>query len=174
MNCRLGVVLILGVAIGVAVLRLVASPQNEKDFELNTVLMKSTFKLEGHTAQGQPTIGTAFIMGRPYSHPPADQPQKARYVLITAAHVLNEMQGDTAIIHLRRRLDADNWARTPFPIAIRAGGQPLWKKHPDADVAVMYLSLPKDASLELLSTDLLADDKVMQTYEIHPGDELKC
>jgi len=152
-----------------------AAPQSQKDYDINTALMKVTFKLEGRNAQGQPTLGTAFIMGRPYSHPPANQPQKSRFVLITAAHVLEEMQGDTAILHLRRKMDANNWVRTPFPVPLRANGQPLWKKHPNADVAVMYIALPKeDVPIEQFSTELLADDKILEQYEVHPGDELKC
>jgi hypothetical protein len=174
MNSRLAAGFVLAVAIGVAVFQLKASPQAEKDYDINTALMKATFKIEGRTVQGQPTFGTAFIMGRPYSHPPADQPRKIRFVLITAAHVLNEMQGDQAILHLRRNVNADNWVRVPFPIAIRTNGQAIWKKHPDADVAVMYIALPNDAPFEHFSTDMLADDKMMENYEIHPGDELKC
>jgi hypothetical protein len=149
-------------------------PQSDKDFDLNTVLMESTFKLEGQTAQGQTTIGTAFVMGRPYPRKPGEQAQKARYVLITAAHVLEEMQGDTATLYLRRKIDNDNWAKVPLAIPIRANGQPLWTKHPSADVAVMYIRLPSEVSIPLLSTDLLADDSMIQQYEIHPGDELKC
>ena len=150
------------------------SPQAEKDYDLNTAVMDSTFKLEGTTIQGQPTLGTAFIMGRPYLHPPADQPHKARFVLITAAHVLEEMQGDTAVLHLRRRIDTDTWMPAPLVIPIRENGHPVWIKHPDADVAVMYLRLPKENTPDLLSTDMLADDDLIRKYEIHPGDELKC
>lgn len=42
-------------------------PQNvtNQDFELNTILMQSTFMLQGKNAQGQDTIGTGFVMGRP-------------------------------------------------------------------------------------------------------------
>src|SRR5260370_1356356 len=152
MNSRLAAGLVLAVAIGVAVFQLKASPQAEKDYDINTALMKATFKLEGRTAQGQPTIGTAFVMGRPYPHPPADQPQKFRIVLITAAHVLSEMQGDQAILHLRRKVNIDNWVRIPFPITIRASGQAIWKKHPDADVAVMYIDLPSEILIEQFST----------------------
>lgn len=164
----------IGFIICIALTGVGASAQTEKDYDMNTALMKATFKLEGRTTQGQPTVATAFIMGRPYPHPPADQPQKARYVLITAAHVLNEMQGDQAILHLRRKVNTDNWVRFPFPIPIRANGQPLWKKHPNADVAVMYVGLPRDVLIEQFSTDMLADDEMMEKYEIHPGDELKC
>lgn len=145
--------------------------QNQKDmtnFELNTALMESTFKIEGPNS-----TGTSFIMGRPFVHPPADQPNLAALVLITAAHVLNEMRSDVATLHERRKVGG-TWVRVPHPVPIRANGQPLWKKHPDADIAVMYVSLPKDDSRELLSTDVLADDKMLADYEIHPGDDLAC
>jgi hypothetical protein len=38
----------------------------------------------------------------------------------------------------------------------------------------MYIALPKDAMFEQFSTELLADDKMIEQFEIHPGDELKC
>jgi hypothetical protein len=57
------------------------APQNtpSKDIELNSVLMECTFKLEGQNAQGQVTMGTGFVMGRPI----LNTPDRARYVLIT-------------------------------------------------------------------------------------------
>ncbi len=148
--------------------------QEAEDFELNTVLMESTFRIEGRNAQGQPTMGTAFVMGRPYPNQLPNQSQKARYVLITAAHVLEEMQGESTTLHLRRKTDATNWGRVPFPIQIRSNGKALWTKHPDADVAVMYVRIPNMVSIPILSTDLLADDKVLSEFQIHPGDNLEC
>jgi hypothetical protein len=65
----------------------------EKEFELNRIMMESTFMIEGHSSTG-PSIGTAFILGRPI--PNSD---RARYVMVTAAHVLEEMQRDVAVIH---------------------------------------------------------------------------
>jgi hypothetical protein len=145
-----------------------------EDIELNTVLMESTFRIEGKNAQGQPTMGTAFVMGRPFPNQTANQPPKGRYVLITAAHVLEEMQGDMAVLHLRRKTDATNWVRVPYPFSVRSNGQPLWIKHPSADVAVMYIRIPNDVSIPILSTDLLADDKTLTEFGIHPGDNLEC
>ena len=52
--------------------------------ELNTVLMRSTFKLEG-----KGSIGTAFIIGRPTKK----DTTKAYYVMVTAAHVVEQMGG---------------------------------------------------------------------------------
>jgi len=130
--------------------------------------MESTFKIEGTGVQGA-TLGTGFIMGRPFPN----QPSKARYVLITAAHVLEEMQGDSASLHLHTRAGNGSWVRTIIPLPIRNNNQRLWTKHPDADVAVMYIRLPNN-SIPLLPTELLADDKALSEFEIHPGDELQC
>jgi len=144
------------------------NPVPSKDIELNTLLMESTFKIEGKATQGS-TIGTAFIMGRAYPN----QPAKARYVLITAAHVLEDMQGDMGVLHLRTKTSDGGWTRTAFPLAIRTNGQPLWKKHPEADVAVMNVRLPQN-SIPLLPTEMLADDAILSEFEIHPGDDLEC
>jgi len=57
--------------------------------------MESTFMIQGQASQGS-TIGTVFILGRPV---PNTDPPKGKYVMVTAAHVLEEMLGDNAIIH---------------------------------------------------------------------------
>ncbi len=146
--------------------------------ELNTVLMNCTFMIEGQAGPGQATLGTAFLMGRPYPGQEANtnQGKRARYVLITADHVLEEMQGDSAVLDLRHQNDDGTWVRLPLPIPIRRNSQPLWTKNPDADVAVMYVQVPSAASLPSLvvSTDLLADDATLSQFDIHPGDELFC
>lgn len=139
--------------------------------ELDTTLMQSTFKLQSIAPQGQPvTLGTVFIMGRPYP----TQPNLARYVLITAAHVLEGIPGDVATLNLRRKNAQGDWERLPVPLQIRNNGNQLWVKHPQADVAVMYIGLPPGVSIPLASTDLLADDAILERFEIHPGDILLC
>jgi hypothetical protein len=133
--------------------------------------MESTFSIEGHTAQG-PTLGTVFIIGIPIPN----QPERGWLVMVTAAHVLEEMQGDTAVLHLRRRVDerTNTWMRVPSPIQIRANGQPLWKRHPDADVAAMYIAFPSDIKISFLPLNILADDQMLKEYDVKPGDELRC
>jgi S1-C subfamily serine protease len=149
-----------------------APPKEEPDIELNSVLMESTFMIQGQSAQG-PTIGTMFMIGRPI---PNTTPVKARYVMVTAAHVLEQMQGDAVVLHLRKKVDekTNSWIHTPVPLQIRANGQPLWIRHPDVDVAVMYISIPSDNAITLLPTNNLADDKMLTEYEVKPGDELRC
>jgi S1-C subfamily serine protease len=137
--------------------------------------MQSTFKIQSIGLPGQPpSLGVAFIMGRPLSHPTADRPNEARYVLITAAHVLEGLPGEIAILHLRRKTDQGEWERVPFQLQIRNSGHPLWLKHPSQDIAVMYIALPSDVPILLASTDLLADDAMLERYEVHPGDTLHC
>ncbi len=152
-----------------------APVRKSHETELDNMLMQSTFKIQSIGLPGQaPSLGVAFIMGRPLSHPGPDRPNEARFVLITAAHVLEGILGDTAILHLRRRNEQSDWERLPFQLQIRNAARPLWIKHPSQDIAVMYIALPRDVSILLTSTDLLADDAMLERYEIHPGDTLRC
>src|SRR4030042_1385551 len=89
------------------------------DVEINTILMRSTFKIAG-----QNSIGTAFIIGRPV---PGDT-QKHFYVLVTAVHVLRDIKEQHAILSLRKKQD-DGFIKLAYPIQIRAGTRPLWKEH---------------------------------------------
>jgi hypothetical protein len=142
----------------------------EKEFELNRIMMESTFMIEGRSISG-PMIGTVFLLGRLI--PNTD---RAKYVMVTAAHVLEDTQGDIAVLHLRRKVDdqTNTWVDVPTPIPIRANNQPLWKRHPEADVAVMYISVPPEEAVGLLTMDLLATDKNLTEWEVKPGDELRC
>jgi len=68
----------------------------EENLDIATTLMRSTFKIEAENVSG-----TAFIMGEPSP----DKPGRAYYVLITAAHVLEEMKSDLVVFHLRKQVD---------------------------------------------------------------------
>jgi hypothetical protein len=140
--------------------------------DLNTHLMNSTFEIIGPSAQkpGQQTLGTVFFMGKPTE----GNPTQANYVLITAAHVLDRIAGDTALLVLRRKRADGMYAKLPFPIPIRANGKNLYMKNPTADVVAMFAALPSDADISLLPITLLADDTTLKQLEIHPGDALMC
>lgn len=141
--------------------------QQPRRLELNTALMNSTYLLTTQVS-GTTFMGTGFILGRPFPH----EASRVRMVLITAAHVLNGMPGENIFIVMRRRIGV-SWQAVPTPIAIRHEGRPLWVQHPSADVAAMYISLPMDLKPDgVIGTDLLASDKLLTEYEIHPGDEL--
>jgi len=136
-----------------------------KDYvELNSILMRSTFKI-----QGEGSVGTAFILGKPIK----DKPGRAYYVLITAAHVLEKMKGKKAVLFLRKKRGS-SFEKISWSIPIRKENQNLWVKHPEADVSAMYVNLPTNIDIALLTIDMLADDSIFKKYEIHPGDELFC
>lgn len=132
--------------------------------DINTILMRSTFKVSG-----MGSAGTAFIIGRPVPNDIG----KLYYVLVTADHVFRDMEGEHATIYLRKK-QGDEFIKFPYTLKIRGGTEPLWKKHPETDVAAMYIRLPEEADLQLLPTSMLADDDMLNQFEIHPGDTLSC
>jgi len=138
--------------------------------ELNTILMESTFRLEGKNAKGETLFGTSFLLGRPMTK----DPSKLRFVLVTAAHVVEAFVGDQAVLVLRHRVNG-HWERLPVALPIRSNNQPLYVKHVVADIIALYVKIPQDAVPQiLLPAALLADDKTLVEYEIHPGDEVMC
>ena len=139
--------------------------EERRALHFDEFMMEATFRIEAKDNQG-----TVFIMGRPL----AEQPDKSRYVLVTAAHVLEDMTGDYASLILRQRANTGEWKPRPTPLQIRSEGQPLWTKHPDADVAVMYIGRPPDTTVAALPMKLLATDEDLAKDEIRPGDELHC
>jgi hypothetical protein len=146
------------------------STMNAENFELNTALFESTFKIEQPTDSNQSIVATTFVLGRPYPN----DPNKGRFVLVTAKHVLEDMKGDDAVWHLRSRDGSDQWQRSPVTLKIRTNGTPHWVTHPTADVAVMYVSLTPGVITFVLPTPVIAVDQVFEQFEIHPGDELNC
>lgn len=144
--------------------------------DLNTILMRSTFKIAG-----KGTIGTAFVIGKPVS----PDSERLYYILVTAAHVLKDIKEEQATLFLRKMKQHDEpvkipmrqydeFVKMPMPLTIRKEGLPLWKEHPKADIAVMYITLPYEADIQLLPMSLLVTDEELEKYEIHPGDILSC
>lgn len=148
--------------------------KQQRDFDLNTLLMQSTFMLAGQSNEEKKiSFGTGFIVGRPLKN----KPEKSRYVLITAAHVFEGFSGQKATIFLRKQKEDGSYEKIPFEFKILDdSNKPLWVRHPDKeiDVAAMYIAIPKKAKFSLVSSLLLGGDADLEKYEIHPGDELFC
>jgi hypothetical protein len=143
--------------------------------DLNVQLMQATFFVQGpaKTPAGGTTSGTAFLLLRPFSAQPDAKLVSGRPVLVTAAHVLDEIAADTAEIALRtREAGTEHWTMRPARLAIRSGGVPLWKQLPNIDVAVMYVNWPIPTT-GIVSTTLLADDAMLTKAGAGPGVELK-
>jgi hypothetical protein len=99
----------------------------EAEFEINTLLMNATFKIKQRGSRG-----TAFFMGIP-AGPRRD---RLEYVLITAAHILEQMKGDQATLFLRGRIP-DQYVKLLLVMPIRKGEKPLWARNPSVNIAAM-------------------------------------
>ena len=153
----------------VAAFLLFPRPATAAGQDLNTALMEATFRISGPTGvSGAVSAGTVFFLVRPGAKAAGRQ----ALVMVTAAHILAGIAGDDAVLLLRKRAQDSGFSSFEHTIKIRDRGVPLWTAPPDADVAVLPLTLPAEAHVALLSPDLLATDDVMARYEIHPGDEL--
>jgi len=135
-------------------------------------LMKSTFRVEGNDAQGKRKIGTCFMFQRPIKN----NPTWAWNILVTANHVFSDIAEDNATVTIRMRQTNGVYVKRNWEVQIRTNGVPLWYRHPEADVAAMIVSLPKDFmdQQDLIIESLLAGDDVMEERDIDAGDELMC
>jgi S1-C subfamily serine protease len=139
---------------------LLAAPAFAGDEDLHTQMMRATVKL-----QHAQSTAAGFVLSRP---------DKGTRLLVTAAHVLEKTPGDETTVVFRRQSGEGDYAKSPAKVAIRKEGQPLWAKHPSADVAVLRIDPPSDADLPDLSVDLLADDAALRACRLHPGDNVAC
>lgn len=141
--------------------------------DMSTVLMQTTFRIDGPAkgAPGKTSFGTVFIVGKPLK----DSPQTQAYVMVTAAHVLNDIDGPVASLLVRHKNGDGTYSPYRWSIRIRdQSGAGLFVQHAEADVAAMYVNLPKDLIETLIPSNAFADDNFIEGYEIHPGDELMC
>ena len=88
-----------------------------------------------------------------------------------ATHVLESMKANFATLYIRK-FENENYVKFPLKIKIRNARRPLWISHPEVDISAMRISLPRDADIKLISTEMIADDKFIKSFEVNPGDDL--
>jgi S1-C subfamily serine protease len=143
-----------------------------KLYELNTVLMNTTFMISGPSTKetGKTSAGTGFIVGKP-----AKDKDFSYFVLVTAAHVFEDISGDIAYINPREKQADESFKEGSYPIAIRRESQNLYVKHKELDVAALFVNLPDYYKKDIVIGDaLLATEDSLAKFEVHPGDELLC
>ena len=163
-----GIALALLIASAPAVADTIRPPSPSE--ELNTLLMHSTFLIVGPTKANdkQQTFGSIFAMALPKE----GSTNEGTLILVTAAHVLNEIGGDDATVVVRRKNVDGIYQAFDAKIRIRKNGVPLFVTHPTADVAVMYGDLPNDVPMTGIVPAMLATDDRLDDIEVHPGDEI--
>jgi hypothetical protein len=139
--------------------------------DLNTILMQSTFRIHGPKKgiSDKMSFGTAFLMGKP-----TPDITKQYYVLITAAHVLEDIQGENGTLALREKHNDGSYTVKLWNVKLRDKDNNLYVNHPNADVVALYVDMPEDLNVPILPITLPGDDEMFAKFEIHPGDELLC
>ena len=86
--------------------------------------------------------------------------EEGRHFAVTSAHVFERMEGEKAILVLRKKMPDGTYERHDHEIDVRDGENPLWVKHADQDVAVLELDvdLPDGVELRCVQREALATE----------------
>lgn len=111
--------------------------------------------------------GTGFFVKLP------DVPQgKPGTVLVTAAHVLDEINGPTGKLVLRSGNFQDGYQRREVELSVRNGDERLWMPHPAADLAVIGVTLPEDVDVQPYELRQIAEPKHLTEKRVRVGQDV--
>jgi hypothetical protein len=147
------------------VILLMVGPLRADPEDLDTQMMRATVKVSHERS-----TGTGFVLCRPDPH----DTRSNQFVLVTAAHVFENIPGDEAVVFFRTKEAEGVYKKAPVKVVIRKDGKPRWTKHPSQDVAALVVVPPDRADLPTLTVDLLATDRELKKYRVHPGDVVAC
>lgn len=119
--------------------------------------LRGTFRL----TQGS-SSGTAFIVS-------VGEPNEAKHVLVTAAHVFDDLKGAGCTLILRASRKDDSVVRKEISLPIRDGKKPLWVKHPTEDVAALMVDLPAGVDVKPFPLKQIADEKWAADRKVRVG-----
>lgn len=138
-----------------------------QDWDLTLGLINATIQLDQPRASGRRTVGTGFLIAAPRAD------GSPRVILVTAQHVLAQMDDPEARIGWREAQADGSWRFDPEPLRIRdEAGNPLWTRHPERDIAVMEISAPEPFATAAIPIAWLGDGDTFEHWQVRPGDEL--
>jgi hypothetical protein len=94
-------------------------------------------------------------------------------ILITAAHVFEQMTGEQATLVLRKAKKDGTYARHELSLKVRTKNRPLWTKHAKVDVAALPVQLPAGVAGLPLPLAALADETAIKVGRFGPGDDVR-
>lgn len=137
------------------------------DWDLTLGLINATVQIDQNNGDATRRVGTGFLIEAPR---PDGSP---RTVLVTAHHVLDGMGAREARIGWRVEMPGGGWRFAPEPLRIRDdGGEAVWTKHPERDIAVMEISAPPVFARAAIPLGWLASGDDLDAWQVGPGDEL--
>ena len=134
--------------------------------DLTTAMIGATVQVDQPLAEGRVEMGTAFLVQAPG---PDGAP---RVVLVTAGHVFDDMPGPVVRLGYRYSNGDGTWRYQRTEVAIRDQGKPLWRRHPDLDVAAMVLQAPPEIARAAIPVSWLAGEADLKAADLAPGDQL--
>ncbi|MFO0926801.1 MAG: serine protease [Gemmataceae bacterium] len=99
-----------------------------------------------------PVSGTAFFVA-------VDGADGRKTLLVTAAHVLEQLKGPDAVLVLRATDRDGNPVRREVPVPLVDGKRPRWVRHAEVDVAALPVTLPDGVDVKPLPYRQIADAK---------------
>jgi S1-C subfamily serine protease len=116
-----------------------------------TSVALATFKIEQRPREARSTVGTGLLIAVQRS----GQPEPA-YLLVTAHHVLERMNGDPATISWRTPRGS-GFGLNVSPLSVRhPDGRPRWTRHRLHDIAALPVAPPEAARAAALPLSALA------------------
>jgi hypothetical protein len=112
------------------------------------------------------TSGTGFLVALP------GRSDNSTVVLVTAAHVFEEMSEGECQLVLRTQLPDQTYARKEVSIATRENGTPRWKRHAEMDVAALEVRLPAEVAVAPLDYAQLADAAWVADKNLRVGQQV--
>lgn len=128
------------------------------------LVMKAVVRISGRSKTGDPVMGTGFLVQ-------AGGSNRRRAWLVTAAHVFQQVNGDTVDLLLRRR-KRERVASFEQAYQIRSGALPRFRADVGSDVAALLLELPADSDCAMLSYTMLAAENDFSSARICAGSDL--
>jgi hypothetical protein len=138
--------------------------------DINTVMMKSTFKLSGKGSENNTNVyGTCFLVGVPVPN----NDSLFYIILVTAKHVFDDMKGDSITLYARLKTN-DTYKTIPVKLRIRNGNSNLYFSHNNQDVAAIPIEMPKNLDFNCIPINYLANDSTLIRNEVNPGLRINC
>jgi len=128
-----------------------------------TQVVQATYRIGGGKSNA-----TCWIVSG--SHP--EEEGQRKLWLVTAAHVLEKMDGNEATLVARSTNDEGELVRAPKTIAIRKNDKPLWTKHAEHDVAALIIE--PDQDMQSVPMEALASEADWKEQSPQPGALVRC
>jgi Trypsin-like peptidase domain len=144
-------------------------------FTLGTFLVaNSAWALEPaeQTMRASVRVFSGTASGSGFLVAPDDSSSKPnRVLLVTAAHVFDDLANERCTLVLRTLTPAKTFERKPVETVIRGPQGPLWIRHPEVDVAILPVEIPAEIDLQPYALDQIADTVFVESGKILVGND---